>query len=128
MKMPISPTAHGAIDYSTVAATMAAPSLLKFPKKAATAAYLLGGGYLALSALTDYPPAVKREVPLRAHGAADAVMGLAIPAIPWVLGFAGDRKARNFFLALTGVTMAVTAMTDWKANDRRSGLRRFLPV
>lgn len=113
MERPITPTMHGALDYSTIAATAAAPHLLDFPKKATMAAYALAGGYLALSALTDYPPSLKRAVPLKAHGAADVVMGLAIPALPWVLGFARDRKARNFFLGLTAVTMVVTALTDW---------------
>lgn len=119
MEKPISPTMHGVLDYSTMAATLAAPMLLDFPPRAAKTAYALAGGYLALSAFTDYPPAVRRSVPLKAHGATDAVLGLAIPALPWLLGFARNRRARNFFLALTGVTMVVTALTDWDAHDRR---------
>ena len=117
MERPISPTMHGVMDYTTIATTLAAPKLLDFPSNAARAAYGLAGGYLMLSALTDYPPAVKRAVPLRAHGITDAAMGLVIPALPWMLGFAKDRKARNFFLALTGITMAVTALTDWSNED-----------
>ena len=31
MEKPISPTMHGALDYSTIAATAAAPKLLDFP-------------------------------------------------------------------------------------------------
>jgi hypothetical protein len=116
MEKPISPTMHGALDYSTVALTAAAPMVLDLPERAAMAAYSLAGGYLALSALTDYPPAVRRAVPLGAHAAIDSVMGLAIPAIPWVLGFASNRRARNFYLALAGITVVVTALTDW---DRR---------
>lgn len=120
MEKPISPTMHGVLDYSTIATTFAAPRLLDFPTNAARAAYGLAGGYLALSALTDYRPALKRAVPLKAHGMADAAMGLMIPAIPWMLGFAKDRRARNFFLALTGITMAVTALTDWDDEDEES--------
>lgn len=119
MDKPISPTMHGALDYSTVAATLAAPKLFNFPARAAGAAYALAGGYLLLSALTDYPPAVKRAVPLKAHAAADTVVGLALPALPWALGFARDKGARNFFLGLTAVTMAVTALTDWNPKKRR---------
>jgi hypothetical protein len=69
--------------------------------------------YAALSAFTDYPLALKREVPFRAHGAVDKALGLVIPALPWLLGFARDRRARNFFLALAGVSILVTALTDW---------------
>lgn len=118
MQKPISPSMHGALDYSTMAATIAAPKLLNFPHQAALATYALAGGYLAMSAFTDYPPAVKRAVPFKAHGATDAVLGLVLPALPWLLGFAGDKKARNFFLALTGITMVVTALTDWSAEGR----------
>ncbi len=117
MDKPISPTMHGVLDYSTIATTFAAPKLLGFPTNAARAASALAGGYLALSALTDYPPAVKRTVPLKARGITDAAMGMVIPALPWMLGFANDKRARNFFLALTGITMAVTALTDWTDDD-----------
>src|SRR5690606_41972433 len=122
MHKPISPTMHGALDYSTMAAALAAPRLLDFPRTAALATYGLAAGYLALSALTDYPPAVKRAVPLKAHGATDVVLGMALPALPWMLGFARDRKARDFFLALTGVTMTVTALTD-RPTGRQKRLR-----
>lgn len=113
MKKPITPAMHGRIDYSTVAAMAAAPTLLGFSGRAARSAYALAGGYLALSALTDYPPAIRRTVPLKVHAATDSVVGAATPALPWLLGFAGDRKARNFFLGLTAVTLGVTLMTDW---------------
>lgn len=115
MWKPITPRTHGLLDYTTVAATAAAPRILGFAPPAARTAYALAGGYLALSALTDYPPALKRALPLRAHEAADVAMGLALPALPWMLGFAKDRRARNFFLALTAVTMTVTALTRWSS-------------
>lgn len=113
MRKPISPTVHGVIDYSTVGATAAAPLLLGLDNRAARTAWALAGGYLALSALTDYRPALKRTIPLKAHAAVDAGLGAAVPALPWLLGFAGERRARNFFLGLTGITLLVTALTDW---------------
>lgn len=117
MKKPISPSVHGALDYSTMAATIAAPKLLNFPRRAALTTYALAGGYLALSALTDYPPSLRRTVPFKAHGATDVALGLALPALPWLLGFFEDKSARNFFLVLTGITIVVTALTDWSAGD-----------
>ncbi|HEX6927408.1 MAG TPA: hypothetical protein VF167_18425 [Longimicrobiaceae bacterium] len=125
MNRPISPTVHGALDYSTMAAALAAPRVLDFPKSAALATYSLAASYLALSALTDYPPALKRAVPLRVHGATDVALGFALPLLPWVMGFAREHRARNFFLALTGVTMIVTALTDWQTQRRR---RWFWPL
>jgi hypothetical protein len=113
MDRPISPTMHGMLDYATVATTLAAPRLLGFPESATRACDLLAGGYLGLSALTDYPLALKRAIPFRAHGAAEVASGVVLPALPWMLGFAGHRAARNFFLGLTAVTAVVASLTDW---------------
>lgn len=118
MKMPISPRVHGAIDYSTIAATAAAPRVLGFSERAARAAYGLAGGYLALSALTDYSPSLKRLVPLKAHATTDMVLGAALPALPWALGFAKDRRARNFYFSLTAFGLLATALTDWSGRER----------
>ena len=111
---PISPTMHGAIDYSTVAMTAAAPKVLDMPERAGMLAYGLAASYLGLSMVTNYKLAAKRAVPFKAHGATEAVIGLALPALPWVLGFADNRKARNFFLGLTALTFVVSALTDWR--------------
>ena len=115
MKKPISPRVHGVLDYATVAATAAAPRVLGFPKPAARLAEGLASGYFGLSMLTDYPLGAKRKVPFKGHGIAEGVIGLALPALPWALGFASNRAARNFFLGLTAVTFVVAALTDWDA-------------
>jgi hypothetical protein len=47
-------------------------------------------------------------------GITEAVSGLALPGMPRALGFAKHRRARNFFLGLTGLTFAVAALTDWQ--------------
>ena len=124
MTRPISARTHGILDYSTIAATAAAPKLFGFPRNAAIAAYALAGGYLALSAMTKYPAAMKQVVPLRAHKITDIALGGLLPALPWMLGFSDNKKARNFFLALTGITGAVTALTNWQpAQASTSGVR-----
>lgn len=119
MKRPISPRMHGALDYSTIAATAVAPRTLGLSRRAARSAYGLASGYLVLSALTDYPPAVRRLVPLRMHAATDAALGVSTPLLPWLLGFSDDRRARNLFLGLTAVTLGVAALTDWSEKPRR---------
>jgi hypothetical protein len=115
MKKPISPRTHGVLDYATVAATAVAPRMLGFPKPAARLAEGLASGYLGLSMLTDYPLGAKRKVPFKGHGVAEGVIGLALPALPWALGFAEDKRARNFFFGLTALTFVVAALTDWDA-------------
>ena len=114
MRKPISPLLHGVLDYATTVATAAAPKMLGFPEPAAQLCYGLAGSYGSLSAVTDYPLAVKRVVPFKAHGATEAVIGLALPATPWLLGFAQHRAARNWMLGLTALTFVVAALTDWR--------------
>jgi hypothetical protein len=57
----------------------------------------------------------KRAVPFRTHGTVDKVLGVMLPAVPWILGFARDRRGRNLFLGLAAVSIVVTALTDWNA-------------
>lgn len=118
MRKPITPSLHGILDYGTVLVTAAAPSLFGFSERAANTCYALAGGYLALSAVTDYPLAARRLVPFPAHGAAEGVLGAALPFLPRLLGFPHDRAARNFLLGLTAVTAVVASLTDWTADGR----------
>ena len=113
MQHPLSPRAHGVLDYTTSLATAAVPRLFDFPQPAAALCYALAGGYTALSLVTDYPLSAKRVVPFKAHGATEGLIGLALPALPWALGFARHRAARNFCFALAAVTAVVASLTDW---------------
>jgi hypothetical protein len=113
MRKPITPFAHGVADYATVAALVAAPTVLRLPRSAANAAYGLAAGYAGLSAMTDYPLSVRKTVSFKAHGASEAVIGAMLPALPWVLGFSEHRAARNLFFGLAALTAAVSLATDW---------------
>ena len=123
MKRPITPYAHGVIDYATTAMVAAAPRIMRFPKPAAAACYALAGGMAGLAMLTDYPLAAKRAIPFKAHGVSDLSLIGLIPALPWLLGFADNARARNFFLGLTAMSVAVVAMTNWKEESDRSERR-----
>ena len=113
MQKPISPAMHGALDYATSAAVAVAPHVLDFPRPAKTLFSSLAGGYTALSSVTDYPASLKRVVPFRAHGAAEAAIGLALPFLPRLLGFERHKAARNACYALAGITFVVAALTRW---------------
>jgi hypothetical protein len=121
MRKPISPKLHGALDYATAATTALMPLLTHVTRPAARTAESWAAAYALLSALTDYPLGVKRGVPFRAHGSIDRTLGLVLPALPWIIGFARDRRARNFFLALAGVSIIVTALTDWNSEPEVEG-------
>jgi hypothetical protein len=117
MRKPISPRLHGVLDYTTSAAVAAAPRVFDFPTPARRLSESLAAGYTGLSSVTDYPLSVKRVVPFKAHGAAELAIGLALPVLPWILGFAQHRAARNFCFGLTALTIVVAALTDWNAEE-----------
>ncbi len=121
MRKFISPRIHGVLDYSSLLTTAAASPLLRFSRPAARTASGWAAGYAALAALTDYPLALTRAVPFRAHGAVDTAMGVLLPAVPWLFGFARDHRARNFFFGLAALTVLVTALTDWDAAETAPG-------
>lgn len=124
MQKPITPFAHGVLDYLTIGTVVAAPRLMDFPDEAANACYALAGIYAGTSMMTDYPLAVKRAIPFKVHGMAEVAIGAILPALPFVLGFASDARARNFFLALTAVTALTAAMTDWEKTSEKTARRR----
>jgi hypothetical protein len=117
MKKPISPFAHGVIDYATSTAVALAPRALGFPRQARRLCDSLAASYTGLSAATDYPLSVKRLVPFKAHGATELAIAAALPAMPFLLGFAEHRAARNFFFGLTALSLGVAALTDWSKRD-----------
>lgn len=119
MPRPISPRVHGMIDYGTSAAVAAAPAILDVPKTARHLFEGLATGYTGLSSLTDYPLSLKRLVPFKVHGAAELAIAVILPAMPWLLGFADDRAARNMCFGLSALTVVVSALTDWDQRNRK---------
>ena len=113
---PISPRVHGVLDYATSTAVAVAPRAMHFPKPARMLFDSLAAGYTGLSAITDYPLSVKRVAPFKAHGATELAIAAVLPFLPFALGFADHRAARNLCFGLTALTVVVAALTDW---DRR---------
>jgi len=91
----ISTKTHGAIDYMTGAALLAAPALLGISDEPAASRVLRGAGLAAAaySLLTDYEFGLVRLIPMPAHLAMDAASGVLLAASPWLFGF-GDRGSR----------------------------------
>jgi len=119
MPKPISPRVHGVLDYGTAATVAALPSVLDVPRPARKLFEGLATSYTGLSSVTNYPLGLKRLVPFKAHGAAELAIGMLLPAMPWLLGFSENRAARNMCFALTGLTLVVSALTDWDQQDRK---------
>ncbi len=112
MQQPLTPTAHGVADYVSAATFAAAPSLITMSPPAAKLARSLGAGYAGLSAMTEYPLGLAKVVPFPVHLTMDALMAPVLAAAPWLFGFADDRPARNFFIAMAAVTAVVTSLSQ----------------
>jgi hypothetical protein len=105
--------AHAALDYAGAPLLAAAPTLLRLDARSpsAVAPRVTGVGGAALSALSNHDLAVRRVVPMRAHLLADAAMGAAVAAVPWITGSA--RRGARYWLphAVLGATDVVLAAT-----------------
>src|SRR5689334_2822206 len=119
MRRPISPRVHGMIDYGTSAAVAAAPAVLDVPRAARNLFEGLATGYTGLSSVTDYPLSLKRLIPFKVHGATELAIAAILPMMPWILGFADDRAARNMCFGLSAMTLVVSALTDWDQKNRK---------
>jgi len=137
----LNPTTHGVLDYLLAIAFLAAPAFFGFESEAAASlARTIGIAYLVASFVTRYPLGALKWIPFPVHGVLEAVMAAAWIVMPWLIGFAGDLAARNFFIIAGVGLLAVCAMTNYGAvehaygpggherralNERR---RRIIPV
>lgn len=110
---PITPRLHGAVDHAACALMLAAPRLLRLDPGARRISYALAGSYLGVSALTDYPLAVRRVIPFPVHGKIELS---TLPALLLAAAVQGGSRERAYFLGLAGTVAAVYTLTDWDAN------------
>lgn len=66
-----------------------------------------------MTGFTDMPYGMFKVIPFRIHGVIDALAALFLVAAPWILGFADEAAARNFFIAVGGLSFVVIALTDY---------------
>ena len=118
---PISPAAHGLIDYALVASLLILPTVLglsKAVKQLYTAQALTLLGYVAIS---EHPLAVKPMIPFRVHGMIDP-FNVATFALQSLLSrFREDNKALAFnvlFTLLSGITVF---LTDYDSTETEVG-------
>jgi len=113
MTKPISPRAHGILDYAIVAVFLNAPMVLGFSGTPASTLYWLAGIHVLVTGMTAFPYGAFHVIPFRVHGVIDVALGLFLIAAPWLLGFAADAGARNFFLVVGILIFAIIALTDY---------------
>lgn len=100
---------------------MAAPWLFGFRKNrsATINSVASGAAILGLSLMTRYPLGAAKLIPFPVHGAIETAAGVATSAAPWLMGFSRNDRARWTHLVSGLSTLAVVAMTDYRAQERR---------
>ncbi len=111
----ISPSFHGVLDYATVLIFLAAPSLLSFGEVPRLIAYALAGGHLLISLATAMPLGLLRLIPFPIHGWMERIIGPALIALPFLVGFSGDTMALYFFAGYGAIIIVVALITDYEA-------------
>ncbi len=115
-QIKINAKTHGILDYATVALFALAPSLLPLNELAVIISYSLAVIHLLMTILTDFSMGIIKVIPLKIHGYVEFVVGIAIPLLPFVLGFEG---LDLYFYLIAGISIFIVAhITEYK-EDRQ---------
>lgn len=115
MRKILSPRAHGALDYVSVAVFALAPVALGLEGLPATLAYLLAGVHLLLTLATDFPRGVVSVVPFPVHGLIEAVVGAVLVGLAFVLF---DGLAFWLYFGMGAALLSTWAVTDYAGRGR----------
>lgn len=114
----ISPRNHGYLDFLTVIIFLLAPLLLGLNQVPALLAYGLAAVHLAVTLVSDFPFGVVRVIPFTLHGWIERIVGPALIAIPFILDFADEAIARNFYMIMGLIIIMVGLLTDYRGESR----------
>jgi hypothetical protein len=114
----LSPKVHGILDYAVVAAFALAPTVLGLSGLPAFISYALAVVHLLLTLVTAFPLGVVKIVPLQLHGKIEFIVSIALVALPWILGFAQVRTARDFYAGAGLLIFVVWLVTDYRITSK----------
>lgn len=115
----ISPRIHGYLDFLTVILFLLAPTLFGLNQLPALLAYSLAGIHLVVTLTSDFPFGIVKIIPFPIHGWIERIVGPTLVAVPFILGFADDEVARNFYIAAGVVIIAVGLLTDYQGKQNQ---------
>lgn len=109
MSHAISRLAHAFTDYNYVAAVSIAPKVFGFADdpRASRAIRVFASAIAGATFLTRAEWGWLRVLPYKQHVQGDFAVGLAAFAAPWAFGFADNKRARDTFLVMGAVGVAV---------------------
>ena len=114
----ISPRLHGYLDFLTVILFLLAPTLLDLSQIPAMLAYGLAVVHLIVTLASDFPFGIIKIIPFPIHGWIERIVGPSLIALPFIFGFANEEIARNFYIAVGLVIIAVGVLTDYQSKAR----------
>ena len=119
----LKPTPHAVLDYAMAGTLMAAPWLFGFSdNKAARAnSVISGAAVLGLSLMTRYPLGAAKLIPFPVHGVIETLAAAVNTAAPWLMCFSRDKRATGTHVAAGLATLAVVALTDYRAAQPDGG-------
>ncbi len=112
----ITPRVHGYLDFVTVILFLSAPALLGLSQVPVMLAYSLAGIHLIVTLASDFPFGIVKIIPFPVHGWIERIVGPSLIAVPFILGFATEEIARNFYIAAGLIIIAVGMLTDYQGN------------
>ncbi len=113
----ISPRTHGYLDFLTVILFLLAPTLFGLNQLPALLAYSLAVVHLIVTLTSDFPFGIVKIIPFPIHGWIERIVGPTLVAVPFILGFAADEIACNFYIAVGVVIIAVGLLTDYQGKS-----------
>jgi hypothetical protein len=118
MKKPVSPAAHGVMDYVLSGIEIAATPFLRLNPTATRTYQALGAGYTIVNALTNSPVGLKKLIPMRTHQKGDLGMLGAMALLSFAPFLRRDKKAMIFHLSVLGLIALQYALTDFNRAEK----------
>lgn len=112
---PITPYAHGLLDYALSAVELAVPSLLGLNEQARKTYVGIALPFAGVNALTDTPVAITRRLSFKNHGRLDAATLVGLGALTLAPFIRRDRKALAFHLGFLALAVTNFLLTDYDA-------------
>lgn len=122
----VSPRIHGYFDFLTVVIFLLAPTLLGLSELPAMLAYALAGVHLIVTLASDFPFGIIKIIPFTIHGWIERLVGPSLIALPFILGFADEEAARNFYVAMGLIVIVLGLLTDYKGVERGQKLASII--
>lgn len=117
----ISARQHGYLDYLTVGIFLLAPTVLSLSQMPAMLAYILAGVHLMVTLATDFPLGIFRLISFTVHGWIERIVGPALLAVPFILGFAEEPASIGFYLFMGVTVILLGLLTDYRNVQLEAG-------